>query len=51
MGVLRALDDEGVYPATLTVRDPSLDDVFLRLTGKHAERLEEPEAVTTGGAR
>jgi daunorubicin resistance ABC transporter ATP-binding subunit len=52
MGVLRALDDEGVYPSTLTVRDPSLDDVFLRLTGKHAEDAKEPEGVTVaGGAR
>jgi daunorubicin resistance ABC transporter ATP-binding subunit len=34
---LRALDGEGVVPATLTVREPSLDDVFLALTGHHAE--------------
>jgi ABC-2 type transport system ATP-binding protein len=36
MGVLRALDAEGLSPATLAVREPSLDDVFLTLTGKHA---------------
>jgi ABC-2 type transport system ATP-binding protein len=35
---LRTLDAEGVVPATLTVREPSLDDVFLSLTGRHAER-------------
>jgi ABC-2 type transport system ATP-binding protein len=34
---LRALDGEGIVPATLTVREPSLDDVFLALTGHHAE--------------
>jgi daunorubicin resistance ABC transporter ATP-binding subunit len=34
---LRSLDAEGVVPATLTVREPSLDDVFLALTGHHAE--------------
>jgi daunorubicin resistance ABC transporter ATP-binding subunit len=34
---LRALDAEGIVPATLTVREPSLDDVFLALTGHHAE--------------
>jgi ABC-2 type transport system ATP-binding protein len=52
MGVLRALDDEDVYPSTLTVRDPSLDDVFLRLTGRHAEPAEAPERepAGTGGA-
>jgi len=34
---LRALAGEGIVPATLTVREPSLDDVFLTLTGHHAE--------------
>src|SRR6266496_3607665 len=34
---LRTLDAEGVVPAGLTVREPSLDDVFLALTGRHAE--------------
>jgi daunorubicin resistance ABC transporter ATP-binding subunit len=34
---LRALDAEGIVPAALTVREPSLDDVFLALTGHHAE--------------
>jgi daunorubicin resistance ABC transporter ATP-binding subunit len=34
---LRALDSAGVVPATLTVRAPSLDDVFLALTGRRAE--------------
>lgn len=53
MGVLRALDDEGLYPATLTVRDPSLDDVFLRLTGRHAEPVTEDDhtPVAVGGVR
>jgi ABC-2 type transport system ATP-binding protein len=37
MDALRALDAEGLVPATLTVREPSLDDVFLALTGHHAE--------------
>jgi len=35
---LRTLDGEAIVPATLTVREPSLDDVFLALTGHHAER-------------
>jgi ABC-type multidrug transport system ATPase subunit len=34
---LRALDGKGIVPVTLTVREPSLDDVFLALTGHHAE--------------
>jgi ABC-2 type transport system ATP-binding protein len=51
MEMLRALDAEGLYPASLTVREPSLDDVFLRLTGHHAEPTTEPEQpVPVGGA-
>jgi daunorubicin resistance ABC transporter ATP-binding subunit len=35
---LRALDGDAIVPASLTVREPSLDDVFLALTGHHAEK-------------
>jgi ABC-2 type transport system ATP-binding protein len=35
---LRLLDGDGLEPDTLTVREPSLDDVFLTLTGHHAEQ-------------
>src|SRR6266542_1564224 len=35
--VLRSLDDQDLTPATLAVREPSLDDVFLSLTGRRAE--------------
>jgi ABC-2 type transport system ATP-binding protein len=35
--MLRQLDDEGVLPATVSLREPSLDDVFLALTGHVAE--------------
>jgi len=38
---LRRLDDAGVDVADLSVRRPTLDDVFLTLTGHAAE--EEPE--------
>ncbi len=49
--VLRRLDADSIEPATLSVREPSLDDVFLRLTGRHAEPGETSEAsTTTGGA-
>jgi ABC-2 type transport system ATP-binding protein len=45
--MLRQLDDEGVLPATVSLREPSLDDVFLSLTGHAAE---DPSAEQ-GGAR
>ena len=35
--VLRRFDGDDIEPATLSVREPSLDDVFLTLTGRHAE--------------
>jgi ABC-2 type transport system ATP-binding protein len=38
---LRRLDGEGLTPSKLNVREPSLDDVFLSLTGRHAEPAEE----------
>jgi daunorubicin resistance ABC transporter ATP-binding subunit len=41
MDVLRALNDAGLEPASLTVREPSLDDVFLAITGKRAEPSSE----------
>ena len=39
--VLRLLGGDGMEPDTLTVREPSLDDVFLALTGHHAEPDDE----------
>ncbi len=50
MEVLRALDAASVEVAGLTVREPSLDDVFLALTG-HAAEEADPAAATTGGSR
>jgi ABC-2 type transport system ATP-binding protein len=48
--VIRALDAGGVTVADLAFRQPSLDDVFLALTGHAAE--ETPEgAVAQGAAR
>jgi ABC-2 type transport system ATP-binding protein len=34
---LRALDAEGITPHTFNLREPSLDDVFLSLTGHRTE--------------
>jgi ABC-2 type transport system ATP-binding protein len=52
---LRTLGADGLEPDTLAVREPSLDDVFLALTGHHAESdgseadvAQEPER---GGGR
>jgi ABC-2 type transport system ATP-binding protein len=49
IGVLRALDDQGLAPATLAVREPSLDEVFLALTGHHTNDGDAaPGAAPTG---
>jgi daunorubicin resistance ABC transporter ATP-binding subunit len=48
--VLRTLDTAGLEPSTLTVREPSLDDVFLSLTGRHAEeQKQEADARASKG--
>src|SRR5439155_11652391 len=50
MAVLRELDAAGLEPETLMVREPSLDDVFLQLTGHKAERNQAEDAtVPVGG--
>lgn len=41
MMALRALDDVGIVPTSMTLREPSLDDVFLSLTGRRAELGEQ----------
>jgi ABC-2 type transport system ATP-binding protein len=47
---LRTLDGEGLAPETIAVREPSLDDVFLALTGRRAEPEEAAEEDTRGAA-
>ncbi|MGQ0803957.1 MAG: ATP-binding cassette domain-containing protein [Actinomycetota bacterium] len=48
---LRALDQHGLVPETLSVREPSLDDVFLTLTGHPAEPVEpDPDIAARGAA-
>ncbi|MGH2794224.1 MAG: DUF4162 domain-containing protein, partial [Actinomycetota bacterium] len=50
--VLRRLDDQNLVPTTLAVREPSLDDVFLTLTGKHAEPVADAtDQPSEDGAR
>jgi ABC-2 type transport system ATP-binding protein len=60
VGVLRALDDAGIPLDDVGLRRPTLDDVFLSLTGHSAEegfaadngaeRPAEPAAATAGRA-
>ena len=50
---LRALDGAELSPATAGIREPTLDDVFLSLTGRRAEaeQIEEPAPAGAGAAR
>jgi ABC-2 type transport system ATP-binding protein len=47
--VVRALDAKGVVTRGLALRRPSLDDVFLTLTGHAAEEEEQPNGRRRGG--
>jgi len=51
--VLRLLDDQDLAPTTLAVRDPSMDDVFLALTGHRAQAETAANGARPGrrGAR
>jgi len=40
---LRRLDEAGMAPTSMTLREPSLDDVFLNLTGRRADLDEDNE--------
>ncbi|MGX2995365.1 ATP-binding cassette domain-containing protein [Streptomyces sp. JNUCC 64] len=46
--VARTLQDEGVQVEDIGLRRPSLDDVFLRLTGQRAERSGDGETGADG---
>jgi ABC-2 type transport system ATP-binding protein len=50
--VVRALDSAGLTPEWLTVREPTLDDVFLQLTGHKADAEPAPaeEPALAGAA-
>jgi ABC-2 type transport system ATP-binding protein len=47
--VVRVLDEARLEPTTLNIREPTLDDVFLTLTGHKAE--EENGAAVESNAR
>jgi ABC-2 type transport system ATP-binding protein len=53
MEALRSLDQAGITPTTFTLREPSLDDAFLALTGHRTEDgdgEDESAAKGSGGA-
>jgi oleandomycin transport system ATP-binding protein len=47
--VVRRLDDTGITAAELGLRLPSLDEVFLTLTGHHAAEADEDQATASAG--
>ena len=47
--VVRTLDDAGIAVSDVVVRRPTLDDVFLQLTGHRAED-DESDAITEGAS-
>jgi ABC-2 type transport system ATP-binding protein len=54
--VVRLLDASGLTPESIVVREPTLDDVFLQLTGHKAETKpptpdEQPPAAARSGRR
>ncbi len=52
MEVLRLLDQHAIVPTTFQIREPSLDDVFLALTGKRTETDDDDSTNTpTDGHR
>ena len=51
MAGLRSLDQAGIVPTAFTLREPSLDDVFLALTGRREPRTRtRPEDGRPGRA-
>jgi ABC-2 type transport system ATP-binding protein len=53
MDALRSLDSQGLVPTSIALREPSLDDVFLAITGRPAEPVGDSghdQLVSTGGA-
>jgi ABC-2 type transport system ATP-binding protein len=49
--VVRALDGAGIQPGDIALRRPTLDDVFLSITGHTAESQETTAAATRRGRR
>jgi ABC-2 type transport system ATP-binding protein len=49
--VLAALQRAGIYAVSVAVARPSLDDVYLRHTGRRYSESEEPDGHDSGGER
>lgn len=49
--VVRSLDKAGIEPSNLSLHRPSLDDVFLALTGKKTDATSSPEAAKKSGKK
>jgi len=49
--IVRRLDRLGVLPDAMAIREPSLDDVFLTLTGRHVEPDQPDAPEETAGRR
>jgi ABC-2 type transport system ATP-binding protein len=45
IATVRRLDAAGIEPVAVTVREPSLDDVFLTLTGRPTDVADDLEDV------
>lgn len=45
--LIRGMDEAGLAATSIAVREPSLDDVFLALTGRAAEEDTQPRAGTS----
>ncbi len=51
VGVLRLVDDAGIRVAEVTLGRPSLEDVFLRITGERLQSYEDGEATARRAER
>jgi ABC-2 type transport system ATP-binding protein len=51
MSAVRRLDEQGIVPSDLSLRQPSLDDVFLALTGRGATPDETPNGAAPPAKR
>ena len=47
----KLLDEKGIHPLDIGLKRPSLDDVFLALTGHVAEEKKDEEALLTQGRK
>jgi daunorubicin resistance ABC transporter ATP-binding subunit len=45
LAVTRLLDEQAVVPDRIAIHEPTLDDVFLQLTGSRSSPVERPESV------